>query len=107
MSPDSQVFGALRLDQFDSSGRHGRELRVGDRLMAKCFGGSVWYGFVLTDAEERVIRPGSEVPVKISFLDEDGARKVFRGKAAFFFGDGINLMGSVFIHRWRGDSPAP
>jgi len=83
------VSAVLRLDEVQSNGAPGTPIETSRaRLMALSMKSpSMWFGFVIDGA--KVILPGSEVDVRVAFLDHDGARAAFVPGASVLFGDGV------------------
>lgn len=99
MNFHSEMKAELTLDAVDSCGREGRPIEVGNsRLMAQVLHPeSIWYGFVVTAADEKDLLPGGTWTVKVAFLDDPGARQAIPRRASVLFGDGVCSRGVLII----------
>lgn len=98
---EPQAMAVLRLDATDSLGAPTVPIQVFPaRLMALSLQPKpLWFGFVVTESPR--ITPGTVTRVPITFLDEEGARKVFHAGSSILFGDGVRTRGVLVIDEYR------
>ena len=89
----------MRLDEVDSGGGIARPIIVAEaRLMALSLKmKNVWYGFVVTYVEKAIIIPGDIVDVRVTFLNDIGARDAFPQRASILIGDGVCSRGVIVL----------
>lgn len=93
------IVADLTLDLFDSNGKPSSPIIVASsRMMALSLkAGGMWFGFVVREARDARITPGSTARVKLAFLDPEGARNALPNNASILFGDGVVSRGVLTL----------
>lgn len=88
----------LRLGLVDSNGKDCVAIACNRaRLMALGLRDNLWYGFIIAESGDEVIRPGDAQVLTISFLDHLGARSAFPKGSIALFGDGLRSIGCFSV----------
>lgn len=95
MAVEPQAKVEICISEQDSSGAPGISIPLSRRLMALSVDENAWYGFILSEVDSDALEVGKAARAKLAFLNDIGAKDVFRSGQEVPFGNGVKIQGTL------------